>query len=153
MRKSIPIAISLTLGLLMLANIAISQHAGHDQARPGPTVKTLMSQPMQETIDGKPAQATMLEVVWEPGESSPPHRHPCPTLVYVLEGEIETQIGDGPVQRFQAGDTFYEPTMALHAKTRNPSKDQPARVLAIQIHDRGIKNLVIPESPRSSKKN
>lgn len=153
MRNPISIAIALSLGLLLLANIAISQHADHDPDEPGPTVKMLMDQPMQETIDGKPAQAAMLEVTWGPGESSAAHRHPCPTLVYVLEGVIETRIGDGPVKRYKAGDTFYEPTMALHANTRNPSKDQPARVLAIQIHDRSIENLLIPEPRQSTQEN
>ncbi|QDT96628.1 cupin domain-containing protein [Gimesia aquarii] len=108
-------------------------------------VKKILVRDLDETFDGKPARATMHEITWEPGASTPAHRHPCPTFVYVLEGELETQVGDGPLLHLKAGNTLYEPTMTLHSKTRNPSKTHRARILAIQIHDRAIKRLTIPE--------
>ena len=39
---------------------------------------------------------TAVEVAYGPGQSTPAHRHPGLTLVYVLEGEIRSKVGDGP---------------------------------------------------------
>jgi len=39
---------------------------------------------------------TAVEVSYGPGESSTAHRHPGITIVYVLEGEIRSKVGDGP---------------------------------------------------------
>ncbi|QDU40915.1 Cupin domain protein [Maioricimonas rarisocia] len=143
-----------TLVLATLASVALTVHVLAQQPEAvrsptgGPTVRNLMAQNLEEHIrvNGEPGRLTMLEVTWEPGGESPAHRHPCPTFVYVLEGELETRIGDGPVRQYRAGDTLYEPTMILHADTRNLSNTKPARVLAIHIHDRETKQLVIPEN-------
>jgi quercetin dioxygenase-like cupin family protein len=83
-------------------------------------------------------------VTFAPGAGSAPHRHPGPVFGYVLEGEFETKVGDTPARTLKAGDTFYEPTMALHAVSRNPGAVK-TRVLAIMLHPRDAKELVIPE--------
>lgn len=94
--------------------------AGHAHGT-GVEVKVLSAVDTSEKLDGKESRVTTLEVTIGPGAGSPPHRHPGPVFGYVLEGEFETQLGDGPVQRLKAGDTFYEQTMVLHAVSRNPS--------------------------------
>ena len=111
----------------------------------GPTVKTLSAVDVIEKLNGKPARATTLEVTFEPGAANAPHRHPGPVFGYVLEGELEFQAGDAPARRLKAGDTFYEPTMVLHAVSRNPSDKARMRVLAVVLHARDAKALVIPE--------
>jgi quercetin dioxygenase-like cupin family protein len=111
----------------------------------GPTVKTLSALDVGEELNGKPARATTQEVTFEPGAASAPHRHPGPVFGYVLEGELEFQAGDAPARRLKAGDTFYEPAMVLHAVARNPSGQARARVLAVIIHPRQSKALVVPE--------
>ena len=40
---------------------------------------------------GDHANVTLLEVVYPPGGSSRPHRHPCPVVAYVEEGAVRTQ--------------------------------------------------------------
>src|SRR3954449_11036207 len=122
----------------------------HDHGK-GPTVKTLSAIDVNEELNGKSARATTLEVTFEPGAASAPHRHPGPVFGYVLEGELEFQAGDAPVHRLKAGDTFYEPAMVLHAVARNPSAKARARVLAIIIHPRESKTLVVPESAKEEK--
>jgi quercetin dioxygenase-like cupin family protein len=118
---------------------------GHGQTV---TVKILSSENVVEKVDGQEATTTTLEVTIEPGGGSPPHRHPGPVFGHVLEGEFETQLGDAPARRLKAGDTFYEPTMILHALSRNPSDKNRTRVLAIMVHPRDAKGLVIPEPPQ-----
>jgi quercetin dioxygenase-like cupin family protein len=98
-----------------------------------------------EKIDGNDSKATTVEVTLEPGQSSPPHRHPGPVFGYVLEGEYEWAINDQPAKRLKAGDTFYEPTMSLHRVSRNPSEKGRTRVLAVLLLPRDAKHISIPE--------
>lgn len=116
----------------------------HDHGS-GVEVKPLSAVDVTEKVDGKDSRATTLEVTIAPGAGSPPHRHPGPVFGYVLEGEFETQLGDGPIQRLKAGDAFYEPSMVLHALSRNPSDKNRTRVLAVIVHPRDATELVIPE--------
>lgn len=116
----------------------------HDHAA-GPAVKAVSAVDMAEELDGKPVTAATLEVTFEPGAAGAPHRHPGPVFGYVLEGELEFQAGDGPLRRLKAGKTFYEPARTLHAVSRNPSDRDRTRVLAVMIHPRDEKDLVIPE--------
>jgi quercetin dioxygenase-like cupin family protein len=117
----------------------------------GPMVKTLSAVDVGEELNGKPTRATTQEVTFEPGAASAPHRHPGPVFGYVLEGELEFQAGDAPPRRLKAGDTFYEPAMVLHAVARNPSTKVRARVLAVILHPRDAKALVVPEPAKGGK--
>ena len=83
--------------------------------------------------------------------ASAPHRHPGPVFGYVLEGELDFQAGDAPARRLKAGDTFYEPARVLHAVSRNPSAKVRTRVLAVILHARDAKALVIPEPAKGGK--
>jgi hypothetical protein len=51
---------------------------------------------------------TAVEVSYGPGESSAAHRHPGITIVYVLEGEIRSKVGEGPERTYAAGQMFLE---------------------------------------------
>jgi quercetin dioxygenase-like cupin family protein len=117
--------------------------ARHDE-KPRGSVKPLAARDIAEKVDGKEARATAVEVTLEPGQASAPHRHPGPVLGYVIEGEYEWAIDDGPAKVLKAGDTFYEPAGCLHRVSKNPGKVK-ARVLAWVIHPRDAKDLAIPE--------
>jgi quercetin dioxygenase-like cupin family protein len=138
------LAAALGMGGLTLAQ------TGHGHGT-GPTVKTLSAVDMGEELNGKPTRATTQEVTFEPGAASAPHRHPGPVFGYVLEGELEFLAGDAPARRLRAGDTFYEPAMVLHAVARNPSDKARTRVLAVIIHPRESKALVVPELAKEKK--
>lgn len=142
--------IGMTVCLLFGANL-LAEEPVHKMPANGPTVKVLRSTDLEETFNGQPAKLTMVEVSWKPGGSSADHRHPCPTFVYVLEGELETRVGDGPLLRLKKGDTLYEPAFALHADTRNLSENNPVRVLAIHVHPRDVKQFVIPAEQTETK--
>lgn len=94
---------------------------------------------------GHPTKATLIEVTLDPLAASPPHRHPGPVSGYVLEGTLEFQIGDQPLQTLKPGDTFFEPAMILHRVTRNPDQDKRCRFVVTMVHPVDAKQLVIPE--------
>ena len=130
-----------------VGGLAPARHG--DGGGKGPAVKAISAVDIDEEVSGKKARATTLEVTFAPGVASTPHRHPGPIFGYVLEGELEFAVGDGKVRTLKAGDTFYEPAMALHAVSRNPSDKVKTRVLAVLVHPRDAKELVIPEPAKN----
>ena len=126
--------------------MTLAQHDEHGKG--GDYVKLLSQKDLIEKLDGKKAKATMVEVTLVPGQVEAAHRHPGPAFGYVLEGEYEWGIDDGPVQKLKAGDTFYEPTGCLHGVGRNPSKKNKARFIAIVLHPKDAKDVVIPEKKK-----
>ena len=87
------------------------------------------------TLDGKRLEATVVEVTYGPGQSSPPHRHPCPVVGYVIEGEYRTQSGSEPAVVYRAGQSFYEAPDAIHRLSVNASTTRPVRFLAYFVCD------------------
>ena len=119
---TLAVGVAMSVGGLTLAQ------TGHGHGK-GPTVKTLSAVDVNEQLNGKPTLATTLEVTFEPGAASAPHRHPGPVFGYVLEGEL----------------------MVLHAVSRNPSAKVRPRVLAVILHPRDAKALVVPEPAKGGK--
>src|SRR5215469_14208044 len=86
---------------------------------------------------------TAVEVTYPPGGSSTAHRHPGITIVYVLEGEIRSQVGDGPEKTYAPGQMFLETPGQLHGVSRNASDTKPAKFLALLLAEKG-KPLTTP---------
>jgi len=107
-------------------------------------VRRLSERDIIETLNGKDARVTTVELSLGPGAAGRPHRHPGPVFGYVLEGEFELGIDDQPVKTLKAGETFYEPGGALHRVSRNPSAKDKTRVLAVLVHPRDAKELAVP---------
>ncbi len=94
----------------------------------------LLSQALPQS-DGAHLKATLVEVRYGPGESSPPHSHPCPVLAYVVEGSIRTQVKGEPEHVFKAGESFYEGPNGVHAVSANASSTEPAKFVALLVCD------------------
>jgi quercetin dioxygenase-like cupin family protein len=96
-------------------------------------------------VDGKTLQA--VEVLFPPGAASPPHTHPKSAFIYayVLSGEIISAVDDEKPRVYRAGESWYEAPGAHHLITRNASKNNPAKLLAIFIADSGETQLVFPD--------
>ena len=114
----------------------------------GESVRTISAQDIKEKLDGKEAKVTVVEVTIEPGKAGLPHRHPGPGFVYVVEGEYELGIDDAPTKHFKAGETFYEPTGALHRVSKNPAAKGRTRLIAVVLHPRDAKEIAIPEKQK-----
>ncbi|WP_422925564.1 cupin domain-containing protein [Singulisphaera sp. PoT] len=134
---AVGIGVVLGAGGLSLAN--------HGENPKHETVKPLSERDIVETLNGKKAKVTTVEVEFGPGVAGKPHRHPGPIFGYVLEGEFELALDDQPVKTLKAGETFYEPGGALHRVSRNPSTKEKTRVLAVILHPRDSGPLVTPE--------
>jgi quercetin dioxygenase-like cupin family protein len=126
-----------------VGGFAVAEHAAKTAG--GLKQKVLIEKVLPEKLNGKQAKVTVLELERAPGTAGAPHRHPGPVFVYVLDGELETQVGDGPVKVYRKGEMFYEPARALHAVSRNPSRTRPVRFLAFMLTEKGEKKLVLPE--------
>jgi quercetin dioxygenase-like cupin family protein len=75
--------------------------------------------------------ATAVEVKYEPGGVSAPHRHSGFVIGYVLEGEVRFQLRGKPETTYRVGDMFYEAPGSVHQVSSNASATKPARILAI----------------------
>ncbi len=109
--------------------------------------KVLSAVEIQDSVAGKPAMVTTVEVTIEPNEGSVPHRHPGSVYGYVLEGTYEFKVEGEPKRVLKQGETFYEPRMILHELSRNPSHESKTRIIAVIVHPRDATQLMIPEPP------
>jgi len=96
-------------------------------------------------IPGKSLRAVVVE--YAPGAVNKPHRHAPSAFVtaYVLEGAVRSQVDDGPVRVYHAGEHFTEKPGAHHRISENASKTEPARMLAIFVMDSGEQILSMPD--------
>ena len=88
-----------------------------------------------------------VEVDYPPGGASAPHHHARSAFIYayVLSGEIQSQVDDGPARVYRAGESFYELPGAHHRISRNASRTMPARLLAVFVVDTGEQPLTTPD--------
>lgn len=101
-------------------------------------------------LRGDHLQVEVVRVHYRPGESSPPHSHPCPVVGYVLEGALRMQVQPpnathpGAVTLYHAGDSFYEEPNAKHLLSANASQSEPATFLATFLCDHHPPALTVP---------
>ena len=97
-----------------------------------------------ELIPGKSIRGVLVE--YPPGGSSEGHTHPSSAFIYatVLEGAIRSQVNDGPVEVYRAGENFSEMPGDRHGVSANDSETEPARLLAVFVVDTDETELVYP---------
>ena len=101
----------------------------------------------EQAIPNIPGKSLIAVVVdYAPGGASPSHTHAKSAFIfaYVLSGEIESQVNDGPKRVFRAGESFYETPGSRHPVSRNASKTKPAKLLAVFVVDTDDKELTTP---------
>ena len=67
---------------------------------------------------------------WEPGSEAGRHHHPGPTIIYVLEGELE-ETREGATRTLKAGQAVWNRGKIPHNVVNRT--DRPARALAIHL--------------------
>ncbi len=122
----------ITAGLLVTSGLSV--HA--QQISDSTILKQLLN---GQGIHNKEVQMEI--VTFAPGSVSSPHRHPCPTFGYLLQGELES-VFEGVKHVYKAGDSFYENPNGLHSLTRNNSKSEPAKLLVFFINDPSKPNSI-----------
>jgi quercetin dioxygenase-like cupin family protein len=100
------------------------------------------------TMDGW--EVTVSHVDYPPGRVGTAHRHAGFVLAYVLKGEVMTKISDqGPAKIYKTGEMFFEPPGATHEESGNPSKTEPAQLLAMIFAKKGS-TLTTPVTGRGA---
>lgn len=74
-RAILTLAVTAAIGV---GGLTLAQ-TGHGHGK-GPTVKILSAVDVAEELNGKPARARTLEVTFDLGAASAPHRHPGPVF-------------------------------------------------------------------------
>ena len=105
---------------------------------------TLVYQHELPNVPGKSMRGVLVE--YGPGGYSPCHTHPKSAFIYatVLEGAIRSQVNDGPVTTYEAGQSFSEMPGERHGVSANASKTKPAKLLAVFVVDTKETELTTP---------
>jgi quercetin dioxygenase-like cupin family protein len=87
-----------------------------------------------------------VEVNYPPGVASTPHTHAKSAFIYayVVSGAIESKVNDGETRIYRAGESWSEPPGATHSISRNASKTEPAKLLAVFVLGTDDKELTTP---------
>ena len=113
-----------------------------------PTAKnakvTLVYQHELPNVPGKSIKGVLVE--YGPGGFSPGHIHPKSAFIYatVLAGAIRSQVNDGPVTIYTAGQSFSEMPGDRHSVSANASEMEPAKLLAVFVVDTNETELTTP---------
>jgi len=94
-------------------------------------------------VPGK--RVTIVRVFYGPGGFTRPHRHSGSVTAYITKGEIRSQLGGGPVETFQVGQSFFEPPGATHLVSANASNSEPAELIAVFVADEGAQLTTLLE--------
>jgi quercetin dioxygenase-like cupin family protein len=105
---------------------------------------TVVYQHELPNVPGKSIKAALVE--YGPGGYSPGHTHPKSAFIYatVLEGAIRSQVNDGPVTVYKAGQSWSEQSGDRHRVSANASETEPAKLLAVFVVDTNETELVTP---------
>ena len=136
-RKFVHHYAGMAIGVGLLSSFgtwAVTKFVSPSSAQPSTAAaRPLLVQPLAD-LPGREVRITLLDRA--PGSSSPPHRHPGHhTFGYVVEGTYEFAIDGQPSRILNAGDTFYEPTTAVHSVSRNPSTDKRTKIIMFMVAD------------------
>jgi Asp-tRNA(Asn)/Glu-tRNA(Gln) amidotransferase A subunit family amidase len=87
---------------------------------------TLVYQHELPNVPGKSIKGVLVE--YGPGGYSPGHTHPKSAFIYatVLEGAIRSQVNDGPVTTYEAGQSFSELPGDRHSVSANANASNAA---------------------------
>ena len=105
---------------------------------------TLVYQHELPNVPGKSIKSVLVE--YGPGGSSRGHTHAKSAFIYatVLEGAIRSQVNEGPVTVYKAGESFSEMPGDRHDVSANASETEPAKLLAVFVADTSDKELTTP---------
>lgn len=105
---------------------------------------TLVYDHVLPNVPGKSIRGVLVE--YAPGGGSPAHLHAPSAFIYatVLQGAIRSQVNDGPVVTYRAGESFSEMPGDRHRVSENASPTEPARLLAVFVVDTEERVLTMP---------
>ena len=126
-----------------LITASMTAALAHD-ASDGQAKVALVYDHVLPNVPGKSIRGVLVE--YAPGGTSPAHVHPKSAFIYatVLAGAIRSQVNDGPVKTYRAGESFSEFPGDRHSVSANASTTEPARLLAVFVVDTADTVLTTP---------
>ena len=133
----------LVLCFLLVATLPVGGASADEQKEKNVKV-TLVYQHELPNAPGKSIKGVLVE--YGPGGYSPSHTHAKSAFIYatVLEGAIRSQVNDGPVTIYNAGQSWSELPGDRHRVSANASETKPAKLLAVFVVDTNETELTIP---------
>ncbi|CAM2338026.1 cupin domain-containing protein [Burkholderia vietnamiensis] len=116
------------VGAALALGVALPAAAqAHDS---GDNVHAILQQPVPEAPGRLAVVAT---VDYAPGQASAAHKHLGSVFAVVSKGEVLSQVNDGPLRRYRAGEGWYEPPGSRHMVSRNASATEPAQLVVFGL--------------------
>lgn len=112
------------LAVLTIPGAALAQQPG---------IKRIDLQRRDISVPGYEAVQTRID--FDPGAVAPRHSHPGEEIIYVLEGLLEYQVGDGPPVTLKEGDVLFIPAGVVHSAKNVGSSN--AKELATYVVEKG----------------
>lgn len=82
-------------------------------------------------------QITALHIEFAPGAETTWHRHPVPSLAYIISGELEVILKNtGETKTFRQGDAFAEVINTWHYGKN--IGDEPVKIVVFYVGERGM---------------
>ena len=132
--------------LAVLSAASVPAWAQHDQHVEGSKAAkvSLVYDHVLPNVPGKSMKGVLVE--YGPGGFSAGHTHAKSAFIYatVLEGAIRSQVNNGPVTTYEAGQSFSELPGDRHGVSANASVTEPAKLLAVFVVDTNETELTIP---------
>ena len=120
MRRVIYTAVFAFLVMILATSGAIAAIANITLARGTLTDREKVNIPGLVKFENKePVDFVHSELTFQPGDATPWHYHPGPTLVTVKEGEITFTTGGCTARTYHAGDSFVEGQSGLVGRAQN----------------------------------
>ncbi len=136
---------ALQVATITMAPAAVIPATSHNE-----TIKANFSHP----ISNVPSKSLVaVEVSYPPGGASAPHRHSDSAFsyAYVVSGQVASQVEGQPEHIYRAGECWYETPGAHHLISRNTSRTEPAKLLAVFVADSGDNALTTPDHAGGSR--
>lgn len=132
-------------GSAVLARVRVPHHGDVSQAKTE-RGRIAFSHALPQ-MNGGHLNASIVEVTYGPGESSPPHSHPCAVIGYVVEGALRTQVKGEAEAIYKTGESFYEAPNGVHLISANAGEKTPMKFLAYLVcdHDTPL-SVAVPEN-------
>jgi quercetin dioxygenase-like cupin family protein len=115
---------------LVAAALAFTLSASAMAHDPSEKITVLQDQ-LLKNAPGK--KAMMIEVDYQPGQSSIAHKHEGTAMAYVLDGEVISQVKGEQAITYKKGQFWYEPAGSEHLVSKNASSTKPARLLVFMV--------------------
>jgi quercetin dioxygenase-like cupin family protein len=139
-------AVSLALSALTTLAALVALPAAHAADGARETVTPAFAYPITN-VPGK--SMTGLIVSYAPGAKTPAHRHGRSFVAaYVLEGSVRSQLDNGEVRVYKAGESWSEQPGARHVLSENASATAPAKIFAVLVAKTNAKDLLTFDEPK-----